>query len=282
MISTRRVGFVVVALSVVAIFVSVAFGDRTDLNPETDLDPDSVFGVWELVDLDGRGPQLGRTDHPISMTVSLIPAFSEPRRSEGALLLTGNGGCNGFGGEYIIEDGRIEATPIASSLIGCGDQVERQEALLGDLVISSAIVVEDWVLTLVSDDGVEAVFQRGQRPGGIGVYQVESVDGRPVEVDASLQVGFGGFTAFAGCHFSGPVEVVNGNAVFGRATSFPGSTTIPDSEDSPELNNDFGCDRLTDIESAIAAALSGATTETAGDQLTLTGSTGTVIIFRHA
>ena len=252
------------------------------LLPAMDLDPESMFGVWELTEFADEVPQSRPGDNrPPRISIGLVPWFWEEGDSDGSRVIGGSVGCNGFGGRYVVVGGRLRTSSASSTLMACGNGLNQLEQALLDLFADAAIEVQDWTLTLRGVDGTTASFRRGQRPGGIGSYRVESIDGDLVSLDASLDLGLERYAAFVGCHISGAVRPDGDGIIFAGATPLPDLHARTPKHDTagPAAT---GCENPTETESAIVASLSDGTAQADGDQLVLTSSDGTVIVFRHA
>ena len=254
------------------------------LMPAMDLEPDSIFGVWELTELAGEVPRSRPGDNrPPQISIGLVPWFGDEGGTEGSRLIGGNVGCNGFGGRYVVVDGRLRTTSSASTLMACGNGLNNLEWTLQKLFRDAAIEVQDWRLTLRGVDGTTASFRRGQRPSGIGSYRVESVDGEMVSLDASLDLGLERYVAFVGCHITGVIRPAGDGIVFEDAGPIPGLTaTTPEPNSAGSAaTSDSICDNPTQLESAIATGFLDGTAEADGYRLELTSSDGTIIVFRH-
>jgi len=79
---------------------------------EADAAAPGIAGSWRLVDVGGTG---ALDDVQSTLTIG----------ADGSV--TGNGGCNGFGGSATIEGERISFGPLAGTLMACADPINRQE-----------------------------------------------------------------------------------------------------------------------------------------------------------
>jgi heat shock protein HslJ len=72
--------------------------------------------------------------------------------------LSGNTGCNGFGGSYTLADGAITFGNIISTLIACEEPVADQErAILSDFQGTRSYTIQGDTLTITSDNGQRAL-----------------------------------------------------------------------------------------------------------------------------
>lgn len=109
--------------------------------------PASVQGGWRLV---SHGS--GSNQTPAAPDVDTTIEFD----SEGNL--SGNVGCNGFGGEYKVDGNQIEFGPIMSTMMFCEGPVGEQEmAVLSVFLESAAFVMDGNVLTITSANGDSSI-----------------------------------------------------------------------------------------------------------------------------
>jgi heat shock protein HslJ len=72
--------------------------------------------------------------------------------------VTGNVGCNGFGGKYEVDGNTIKFSEVMSTLMFCEGPVGEQE--LGTLAVlreSATYVLDGDILTITSQDGSAVV-----------------------------------------------------------------------------------------------------------------------------
>ncbi len=68
--------------------------------------------------------------------------------------LTGNMGCNGFGGDYTIQGEKITFGPIAATLMACSDpQMAQEGAAFQVLKDTASFKLDGGTLTITSADG---------------------------------------------------------------------------------------------------------------------------------
>jgi heat shock protein HslJ len=105
--------------------------------------PQSIQGRWQLV---SHGSASAQT--PAAADVDAFIEFGADEQ------LSGNVGCNGFGGEYKVEGDGITFGPIISTEMFCEGPVGEQEATtLAVLSESATFVLDGDVLTITSADG---------------------------------------------------------------------------------------------------------------------------------
>lgn len=74
--------------------------------------------------------------------------------------LTGNSGCNGFGGNYTVEGDRVTFSEIVSTLIACEEPLMSQESVVHQVLTDTATYkIEGNTLTL-SNNGMVLVLTR--------------------------------------------------------------------------------------------------------------------------
>jgi heat shock protein HslJ len=104
----------------------------------------SLVGSWDLTAYGSEG--------------STSPALTE---NESGLTfnedgtLSGNSGCNGFGGEYTVDGDQIEFGPISSTLMLCDSPIMGQEEAFFQVLMETATYeIEGDRLTITNDDRV--------------------------------------------------------------------------------------------------------------------------------
>ena len=72
--------------------------------------------------------------------------------------MSGNVGCNGFGGEYEVDGGAIKFGPVMSTMMFCEGPVGEQEAaMLAVMNESATFVLDGDTLTIASGDGSSVI-----------------------------------------------------------------------------------------------------------------------------
>jgi heat shock protein HslJ len=103
----------------------------------------SITGTWKLV---SYGSPANQT--PAAPDVDTSIEF----KSDGPL--SGNVGCNGFGGDYEVKDDTITFGPVMSTMMFCEGPVGTQEsATLAVLKESAKFALAGDTLTITSADG---------------------------------------------------------------------------------------------------------------------------------
>ena len=108
--------------------------------------PATIKGQWELV---SHGSASSQT--PAAPDVETSIEFLDGK-------LSGNVGCNGFGGDYTVNGDTITFKSVMATLMFCEGPVGEQEtATLSVLYESAAFVLDGNTLTLTSADGNSVV-----------------------------------------------------------------------------------------------------------------------------
>lgn len=103
--------------------------------------PATIEGGWKLV---SYGPASGQ--------VSAVPdAETSIEFKDGQL--SGNVGCNGFGGEYSIKGGQIEFGPVMSTMMYCENVAKQESSTLAVFQETASFVLDGDTLTITSADG---------------------------------------------------------------------------------------------------------------------------------
>jgi heat shock protein HslJ len=108
----------------------------------------SLFGTWKLT-------AYGSANSP-------IPAVSDAEasltfNSDGTV--TGNGGCNGLGGDYEVKDDQITFGPIMSTLMACDDPRMTQEGTFTQVMNETASFQIDGNTLTITKDNTVLVFE---------------------------------------------------------------------------------------------------------------------------
>lgn len=105
--------------------------------------PESIQGRWQLVSHGSASSQVAAVPD-----VEAFIEFGEDGQ------LSGNVGCNGFGGEYEVEDDVISFGAMIATEMFCEGPVGEQEATTFAALSESATFVRDGdTLTITSADG---------------------------------------------------------------------------------------------------------------------------------
>jgi heat shock protein HslJ len=101
-----------------------------------------ITGDWELVSYGSASSRI-----PAAPGVDTLIQF----KSDGTL--SGNVGCNGFGGEYQVTEAEIEFSQIMSTLMFCEGPVGEQETITFKVFTETAsFILEGNTLTITSAD----------------------------------------------------------------------------------------------------------------------------------
>jgi heat shock protein HslJ len=108
----------------------------------------SIVGGWELV---SHGNASGQTA-AASIDFNTFIDFSEDGE------LTGNVGCNSFGGDYEVTGNQITFGTIISTLMACEDPIGAQEAaVLKTFTDTATYELKGDTLTITSADGTTSI-----------------------------------------------------------------------------------------------------------------------------
>ena len=109
----------------------------------------SLVGTWKLT---AYGPAESPTPAVADVEASLT--FNEDG------TVTGNSGCNGFGGNYTVEGDQITFSEIISTLMACDDpRMAQEEAVHQMLTDAASFKIEGSTLTL-TNNGMVLVLTR--------------------------------------------------------------------------------------------------------------------------
>lgn len=107
--------------------------------------PASIEGGWKLV---SYGPTSGQVSAAPDVETSI--AFMDGQMS-------GNVGCNGFGGEYSIKGDQIEFGPVMSTMMYCEAVAEQESSTLAVFQETAGFVLDGDTLTITSADGTISI-----------------------------------------------------------------------------------------------------------------------------
>lgn len=105
-----------------------------------------IAGEWTLL---AYGDPAAPTSAAANVETSLL--FG----NEGEL--SGNVGCNGFGGDYTVDGDRIAFGPIVSTAMFCEAVAEQESETLAVLQESATFVLDGNTLTITSADGASFI-----------------------------------------------------------------------------------------------------------------------------
>lgn len=104
----------------------------------------SLLGSWKLT-------SYGPVDAP---TPAVADANAELTFKDDGTV-TGNSGCNGFGGSYTVDGDQIKFDQIVSTLMACDDpRMAQEQAVQNVLMDTAAFKMEGNTLTLTNNDVV--------------------------------------------------------------------------------------------------------------------------------
>lgn len=106
----------------------------------------SIQGQWKLL---SYGPVNDQTLAASDVETS-IEFDSEGRMS-------GNVGCNGFGGDYTVDGDTITFGPVMSTMMFCEAVADQESSTLAVLQETTTFVINGSTLTITSEDGNSSV-----------------------------------------------------------------------------------------------------------------------------
>ena len=107
----------------------------------------SLQGTWALT---AYGPEGATT--PVAADSQASIAFNDDG------TMTGNSGCNGFGGEYSVEGDQIEFSGLVSTLMACEEPLMTQEGTVFKVLDGTASYNIDGDTLTITKDGTALVF----------------------------------------------------------------------------------------------------------------------------
>lgn len=107
--------------------------------------PATIEGGWKLV---SYGPSSGQV--PAAPDVETSIEFKDGQMS-------GNVGCNGFGGEYSMKGDQIEFGPVMSTMMYCEAVAEQESSTLAVFQETAGFVLDGNTLTITSADGAMSI-----------------------------------------------------------------------------------------------------------------------------
>jgi heat shock protein HslJ len=106
--------------------------------------PAYLTGTWKLVSYGSPGNLT-----PAAADVDTSVVFGEDG------TISGNVGCNSFGGDYKVDGDKITFGPLSSTLMMCADTAiaDQETAVLNTLTEKVTFVIDGDTLTITSADG---------------------------------------------------------------------------------------------------------------------------------
>lgn len=135
------------ALTAAALLAGCAH-DGTAMNDGTSATPPKLVGTnWSIANINGAAPTATRATEV---------RFSEDR-------ISGNAGCNSFGGGYTIAGDVMTTTQVISTKMACvGDGMDQESAFFKILGQPMTIEWQDEGSLTLSDDAGSATLTRGK------------------------------------------------------------------------------------------------------------------------
>ncbi|MGN6278215.1 MAG: META domain-containing protein [Sphingomonas sp.] len=137
----------ILALTAAALLAGCAHGG-TAMNDGTSATPPKLAGTsWSIANINGAPPTATRATEV---------RFSEDR-------ISGNAGCNSFGGGYTIAGDVMTATQVISTKMACvGDSMDQESAFFKILGQPMTMTWQDDGSLTLSDDAGSATLTRGK------------------------------------------------------------------------------------------------------------------------
>lgn len=105
----------------------------------------SIEGSWSLVSFGPASSQM-----PTLPDVETSIEFKEGQMS-------GNVGCNGFGGEYEVDGSTVTFGPVVSTMMYCEAVAEQESGTLAVFQEEATFVLDSDMLTITSADGASVI-----------------------------------------------------------------------------------------------------------------------------
>jgi len=106
----------------------------------------SVQGQWQLVSYGSPSDQTAAAPN-----VETSIEFGDDGR------MSGNVGCNGFGGDYTVDGDQIEFGPVMSTMMFCEAVAEQESSTLAVFQETATLVLDGDTLTITSADGNSSI-----------------------------------------------------------------------------------------------------------------------------
>ena len=71
--------------------------------------------------------------------------------------MSGNVGCNGFGGEYTVSGDTLEFGPVMSTMMFCEAVADQESTVLATLQEKTSFVIDGNMMTIISADGSSSI-----------------------------------------------------------------------------------------------------------------------------
>lgn len=110
----------------------------------------SLTGTWTLT---AFGPEGATT--PVASGSQASITFNDDG------TITGNSGCNGFGGEYVVDGDQITFSGLVSTLMACEEPLMSQEGDVFNVLNGTATYTIDGDTLTITNAGMVLVFTYG-------------------------------------------------------------------------------------------------------------------------
>ncbi len=195
--------------SVLVAILGVAIFALTSVNQSSANDMDDLTGgEWVLVSYDGI---------PVSDESIITLEFN----IDGTIV--GDGGCNSYGGNYVVDGESISFGSVFSTRRFCDGLMEQESAYFAALEATTNYTLTDNALVIsYGDNGQELVFERKITLVG-SRWQLVSFGDEPTVTDSIVTLNFGEDARVfgsAGCNnYGGPYTFNNNDITFGMLIS---------------------------------------------------------------
>lgn len=105
----------------------------------------SIEGQWKLISYGPASEQI-----PAAPDVETSIEFKDGQMS-------GDVGCNGFGGDYKVAGDQIEFGPVMSTMMYCEEIAEQESSTLAVFQETAGFVLDGDTLTITSADGASMI-----------------------------------------------------------------------------------------------------------------------------
>jgi heat shock protein HslJ len=107
----------------------------------------SLKGSWTLI---AHGPE--SSPNPAVKDSQATIIFNDDG------TLSGNSGCNSFGGEYKVEGGQVTFNRLVSTLMACSDPLMSQEGAVFQVLNGTVVYNRDGDTLTITKDGIILLF----------------------------------------------------------------------------------------------------------------------------
>jgi len=106
----------------------------------------SIQGGWKLISFG-----------PVANQIMAVPDVETSIDFDSEGRMSGNVGCNGFGGDYTVDGNTITFGPVMSTMMFCEGVAEQETGTLSVLQNTVTFVIDGSILTITSADGNSSI-----------------------------------------------------------------------------------------------------------------------------